>query len=69
VAARPAVLDRLKALLKTARAEANRQLVSDGNGRRCAEGLAKFQDELIRLVYDYTCATSIAPPTRPTPSA
>ncbi len=56
VAARPAVLDRLKALLKAARIEANRQLVSDGNGRRCAEGLAKFQDELIRLVYDYTLA-------------
>jgi [protein-PII] uridylyltransferase len=55
-AARPALLDRLKALLKTARAEANRQLVNDGNGRRCAEGLAKFQDELIRLVYDYTVA-------------
>jgi [protein-PII] uridylyltransferase len=55
-AARPAVLDRLKGLLKTARAEANRQLVRDGNGRRCAEGLAKFQDELIRLVYDYTLA-------------
>jgi [protein-PII] uridylyltransferase len=55
-AARPALLDRLKALLKTARAEANRQLVRDGNGRRCAEGLAKFQDELIRLVYDYTVA-------------
>jgi [protein-PII] uridylyltransferase len=55
-AARPAILDRLKGLLKTARSEANRQLVSDGNGRRCAEGLAKFQDELIRLVYDYTVA-------------
>jgi [protein-PII] uridylyltransferase len=54
--ARPAVLDRLKGLLKTARSEANLQLVSDGNGRRCAEGLAKFQDELIRLVYDYTVA-------------
>jgi len=54
--ARPAVLDRLKGLLKTARSEANRQLVTDGNGRRCAEGLAKFQDELIRLVYDYTVA-------------
>jgi [protein-PII] uridylyltransferase len=55
-AARTAVLDRLKALLKTARAEASRQLVTDGNGRRCAEGLAKFQDELVRLVYDYTVA-------------
>jgi [protein-PII] uridylyltransferase len=56
MAARPALLDQLKALLKTARAGASRQLVNDGNGRRCAEGLAKFQDELIRLVYDYTVA-------------
>src|SRR5262245_25872999 len=55
-AARPAVLDRLKALLKSARTEANRQLEADGNGRRCAEGLSAFQDELIRLVYDYTVA-------------
>ena len=55
-AARPAVLDRLKGLLRIARAEANRQLLNDGDGRRCAEGLANFQDELIRLVYDYTVA-------------
>jgi [protein-PII] uridylyltransferase len=54
--ARPAVLDRLKQLLKTAREEADRQLQQDGNGRRCAEGLSKFQDELIRLVYDFTVA-------------
>jgi [protein-PII] uridylyltransferase len=54
VAARPAVLDRLKQLLRLAREEAGAQLEADGNGRRCAEGLAAFQDELIRLVYDYT---------------
>ena len=41
---------------------------SDGNGRRCAEGLSDFQDELIRLVYDYTVTHVYAPPTRPTPS-
>jgi [protein-PII] uridylyltransferase len=52
--ARPAVLERLKELLRTARAEAARQLDADGKGRRCAQGLATFQDELIRLVYDYT---------------
>jgi [protein-PII] uridylyltransferase len=51
--AQPAVLERLKQLLKSARAEANQQLQIDGNGRRCAEGLSDFQDELIRLVYDY----------------
>jgi [protein-PII] uridylyltransferase len=54
--ARPAVLERLKELLRTARAEAARQLAADGKGRRCAQGLAAFQDELIRLVYDYTVA-------------
>jgi [protein-PII] uridylyltransferase len=52
--ARPAVLERLKELLRNARAEAARQLAADGKGRRCAQGLAAFQDELIRLVYDYT---------------
>jgi [protein-PII] uridylyltransferase len=54
--ARPAVLERLKGLLKTARAEAERQLAADGSGRRCAEGLSAFQDALIGLVYDYTTA-------------
>jgi [protein-PII] uridylyltransferase len=52
--ARPAVLERLKGLLKGARAEAERQLAADGSGRRCAEGLSAFQDALIGLVYDYT---------------
>ena len=54
--ARPAVLSRLKELLRNARTEAARQLAADGKGRRCAEGLAAFQDELIRLVFDYTVA-------------
>jgi [protein-PII] uridylyltransferase len=52
--ARPAVLDHLKGLLRSARAEAQRQLEADGSGRRCAEGLSAFQDALIALVYDYT---------------
>jgi len=56
VEARPSVLARLKDLLRTARTEAARQLAADGKGRRCAEGLAAFQDELIRLVFDYTVA-------------
>jgi [protein-PII] uridylyltransferase len=53
VEARQAVLDRLKALVKSARGTARAQLESDGNGRRCAMGLARFQDELVRLLYDY----------------
>jgi [protein-PII] uridylyltransferase len=52
--ARPAVLCRLKELLKTARTQAERQLIADGSGRRCAEGLSAFQDALIGVVYDYT---------------
>ena len=52
--ARPAVLDRLKRLIKDAREAARAQLDLDGNGRRCAEGLSHFEDELIRLIYDYT---------------
>ena len=52
--ARPAVVERLKLLVKAARGTARLQLEADGNGRRCATGLARFQDELVRLLYDYT---------------
>jgi [protein-PII] uridylyltransferase len=52
--ARPEVLLLLKGLLKTARVEAERQLLADGSGRRCAEGLSAFQDALIGVVYEYT---------------
>ncbi len=54
--ARPAILDRCKALVKSARTEARAQLEADGKGRKCAHGLARFQDELIALLYDYTAA-------------
>jgi [protein-PII] uridylyltransferase len=56
VDARPAILERLKQLLRFAREEAERQLHEDGDGRRCATGLSNFQDELIRLLYGYTVA-------------
>jgi [protein-PII] uridylyltransferase len=52
--ARPAVLERLKQLLKDARAAARGRLEAQGKGRHCAESLSHFQDELVRLVYDYT---------------
>ncbi|MGQ0457352.1 MAG: [protein-PII] uridylyltransferase [Hyphomicrobium sp.] len=54
--ARPVVIERLKALVRDARAQARQTLESDRNGRKCAAGLSLFQDELIRLVYDYTIA-------------
>jgi len=41
-------------LLEEARDQAERQLQADGDGRRCAEGLSLFQDELIRVIYDFT---------------
>src|SRR5262245_24126909 len=52
--ARPAVVERLKGLGRIARATARQPLEIDGNGRRCATGLARFQDELVRLLFDYT---------------
>ena len=54
--ARGPVVDSLKKLVKSARAAARAQLEFDGDGRRCASGLSLFQDELIRLLYDYTTA-------------
>nr|HML28442.1 nucleotidyltransferase domain-containing protein [Hyphomicrobium sp.] len=54
VEARPKVLESLKALVKNAREASRAALEVDGNGRRCAAGLSLFQDELLRLIYDYT---------------
>ena len=54
--ARAALLARLKSLVASAREAARSVLESDGNGRRCAAGLSLFQDELIRVLYDYTVA-------------
>jgi [protein-PII] uridylyltransferase len=53
-AARPAVLDRLKRLIRETRDQARAGLDADGNGRRCAAGLSLFTDELVHLIYDYT---------------
>lgn len=52
--ARAEILPRLKSLVASARKAARAGLESDGNGRRCAAGLSHFQDELIRVLYDYT---------------
>ena len=53
-AARSALLDRLKRLIRESRAAALAGLEADGDGRRCAEGLSLFMDELIGLLYAYT---------------
>lgn len=63
-AARPQVLERLKALVKEAHRRARVQLEVDRNGRKCANGLAQFQDALIALIYDYT-ATHVYRATNP----
>jgi [protein-PII] uridylyltransferase len=49
-----AILARCKALIREARLQARLQIDTDGKGRKCAHGLARFQDELIALLYDYT---------------
>jgi [protein-PII] uridylyltransferase len=54
--ARAAVVERLKELVREGRAAARAGLEADRDGRRCAQGLSLFQDELVRLVYDYTVA-------------
>ncbi|HUS40716.1 MAG TPA: [protein-PII] uridylyltransferase, partial [Pirellulales bacterium] len=51
--ARPVILSRLKTLVSEARDAAHTRLRHDGDGRACAFGLSQFQDELIRLIFDY----------------
>ena len=53
---RPLVIERLKAVVADARFLARTALEVDGNGRKCAESLSHFQDELIKLIHDYTVA-------------
>jgi [protein-PII] uridylyltransferase len=52
--ARVVLLERLKGVVASAREAARSGLEADGNGRRCAAGLSQFQDELVRVLYDYT---------------
>ena len=51
---RQELLDFLKGLIKNAYETAKAGLEGDGDGRRCARSLSLFQDELIRLIYDFT---------------
>jgi [protein-PII] uridylyltransferase len=52
-ALREELLGVLKGLVREAREAARAGLEADGNGRRCARSLSTFQDELIRLIYDF----------------
>jgi [protein-PII] uridylyltransferase len=51
--ARVKVLARLKDLKKTARIQAESLLKETGGGLECASALSQFQDELIRLIFDF----------------
>ncbi len=53
---RARVLRRLKELKAQARAEAQALLERTGDGRACAAALALFQDELVKLIYDYSAS-------------
>ncbi|MBV8244214.1 MAG: bifunctional uridylyltransferase/uridylyl-removing protein, partial [Hyphomicrobiales bacterium] len=50
---RLAVSRRLKAALARGRAAAERLLIADRHGRRCAERLAFMQDEIVRLLFEF----------------
>src|SRR3954470_9285123 len=51
---RTAVAQRLKAALTEGRAEAERLLLADRRGRLCAERLCFMQDEIIRLLFEFS---------------
>ena len=58
------VVQRLKRALGEARAEAEKRLLADSDGRACAEALSQFQDEAIRLIVDWI-VTKIYPSDNP----
>lgn len=53
-AMRARALELLSEIMGQAHAAAERQLGADGNGRKCTEGLSRFQDEFISVIYDFT---------------
>lgn len=56
VQARARVVRRLKELKANARREAQALLERTRDGRQCAAALALFQDELIKLIYDFSAS-------------
>ena len=51
---RPAIVEVLKAVMKSARTEAENRLCKDGKGTQCAKNLAYVQDEIIRTLYEFS---------------
>src|SRR5262245_4315663 len=52
-ALRRAITQPLKAALAAGRTNAERLLLQDRQGRRCAERLCEMQDRLIRVIYEF----------------
>ena len=50
---RAQVAQRLKAALNEGRAKAEKLLLKDRHGRRCAERLCRMEDELIRILFEF----------------
>src|SRR6516165_4992836 len=53
---RTAVAQCLKAALTQGRARAEELLLKDRHGRRCAQRLCQMQDEIIQILFDFTCS-------------
>ena len=51
---RTKALELLKQVHEDSLAAAERQLMADGDGRKCTEGLSRFMDAFIGVIYDYT---------------
>src|ERR1700735_4357301 len=54
---------RPKTALREARARAEELLLKDRHGRRCAERLCQTQDEIIRILYEFTTSALYPPQT------
>jgi [protein-PII] uridylyltransferase len=50
---RGAIVQRLRTTLAEGRAKAERMLLEDRHGRRCAERLCFMHDEIIRVLYEF----------------
>ncbi|MBC8036005.1 MAG: nucleotidyltransferase domain-containing protein, partial [Rhizobiales bacterium] len=61
---RPAIVAHLKTVLETARSKAERRLLADGRGTRCAETLSFVEDGIIHALFDLA-NTKLFPSPRP----
>lgn len=59
-AARNLIVQRLKEESQATRARLRAQLEKDGDGRRCAAGLSRFQDQLIGMLFDLLASREAA---------